>query len=52
MQDAEVVGETTLAVPEPVKIEDAPKESENDGEQIIGKPPAAKEEPEEEVRDL
>ncbi len=52
MQDAEVVGETTLAVPEPVKVEDAPKEFENDGEQIIGKPPAAKEEPEEEVRDL
>ncbi|KAI4701121.1 hypothetical protein J4E89_010697 [Alternaria sp. Ai002NY15] len=49
MQDAGVVGETTLAVPEPVKVEDAPKESENDGEQIIGKPPAAQEEPEEQL---
>ena len=50
MQDAGVVGETTLAVPEPAKAEDAPKESENDGEQIIGKPAAAQEEPEEQVR--
>ncbi|KAI4636765.1 hypothetical protein J4E93_010990 [Alternaria ventricosa] len=49
MQDAGVAGETTLAVPEPVKVEDAPKESENDGEQIIGKPPAAQEEPEEQL---
>jgi tRNA pseudouridine13 synthase len=48
MQDA---GETTLAVPEPAKVEDAPKEPEDKGEQIIGKPPAAKEEPEEEVRE-
>ena len=52
MQDVGVAGETTLAVPEPAKVEDAPKESENDGEQIIGKPAAAKEEPEEEVCDL
>jgi len=52
MQDAGVAGETTLAVPEPVKVADAPKESENDGEEIIGKPPAAQEEPEEQVRDL
>jgi len=52
MQDAGVAGETTLAVPEPVKVEDAPKESENDGEQIIGKPPAAQEEPEEQVGGL
>ncbi|RYN66904.1 hypothetical protein AA0118_g2126 [Alternaria tenuissima] len=49
MQDVGVAGETTLAVPEPAKVEDAPKESENDGEQIIGKPAAAKEEPEEEL---
>ncbi|KAI4609246.1 hypothetical protein J4E80_008494 [Alternaria sp. BMP 0032] len=49
MQDAGVVGETTLAVPEPVKVEDAPKEEENDGEVIIGKPPAAQEEPEEQL---
>jgi len=52
MQDAGVVGETTLAVPEPAKAEDAPKESENDGEQIIGKPPVAQEEPEEQVGGL
>jgi tRNA pseudouridine13 synthase len=52
MQDAGVAGETTLAVPEPAKVEDAPKEAEKDGEQIIGEPPAAKEEPEEEVRVL
>ncbi|KAI4657026.1 uncharacterized protein J4E79_007641 [Alternaria viburni] len=49
MQDAGVVGETTLAVPEPVKVEDAPKEEGNDGEEIIGKPPAAQEEPEEQL---
>ena len=52
MQDAGVVGETTLAVPEPVKVEDAPKEEENDGEVIVGKPPAAQEEPEEQVGGL
>ena len=52
MQDAGVAGETTLAVPEPAKVENAPKESENEGEQIIDKPPAAKEEPEEEVGEL
>ncbi|KAH6857392.1 pseudouridine synthase [Alternaria rosae] len=49
MQDAGVAGETTLAVPEPVKVEDGPKESENDGEEIIGKPPVAQEEPEEQL---
>ncbi|KAI4682777.1 uncharacterized protein J4E84_007242 [Alternaria hordeiaustralica] len=48
-QDADVVGETTLAVPEPVKVADAPKEEENDGEEIIGKPPVAQEEPEEQL---
>lgn len=51
MQDAGVAGETTLAVPEPVKVDDGPKESENDGEEIIGKPPVAHEEPEEQVSD-
>ncbi|KAG9187228.1 tRNA pseudouridine13 synthase [Alternaria panax] len=49
MQDAAVVGETTLAVPEPAKAEDAPNESEKDGEKVIGKIPAAIEEPEEEL---
>lgn len=51
MQDVGVAGETTLPVPEPAKVEDGPKESENDGEQIISITPAAKEEPEEEVCD-